>query len=118
MQWESEHKPGSSMVPALQSSRGNGAKQSAGRLPSMTTCQRGTCAAGDCSAGGAYHWGTGEMAPPGADSTTPTWPSDVGPRLDQAYCMPCAAAPDMLHVMARGLTASSPCLTCAQRWSK
>lgn len=35
------------------------------------------------------HCGTGAMAPPGAESTTPGWPSSVGPRLDQVYCCPC-----------------------------
>ena len=32
------------------------------------------------------HWGTGAIAPPGADRTTPVAPSAVGPRLDQVYC--------------------------------
>ena len=35
------------------------------------------------------HCGTGAMAPPGADRTTPVWPSGVGPLLDQVYCCPC-----------------------------
>ena len=34
------------------------------------------------------HCGTGAIAPPGADSTTPGCPSSVGPRLDQVYCCP------------------------------
>lgn len=35
------------------------------------------------------HWGTGAMAPPGADRTTPVAPSGVGPLLDHVYCWPC-----------------------------
>ena len=32
------------------------------------------------------HWGTGAMAPPGADRITPVAPSGVGPLLDHVYC--------------------------------
>ena len=35
-------------------------------------------------------WGTGAMAPPGALTTTPPWPSGVGPLEDQVYCWPCS----------------------------
>ena len=31
------------------------------------------------------------MAPPGAETTTPPWPSGVGPLEDQVYCWPCSA---------------------------
>lgn len=34
------------------------------------------------------HWGTGAMAPPGADMSTPIAPSAVGPLLDHVYCCP------------------------------
>lgn len=33
--------------------------------------------------------GTGAMAPPGAEITTPPWPSGVGPLEDHVYCCPC-----------------------------
>lgn len=36
------------------------------------------------------HCGTGAMAPPGADSVTPTCPSGAGPLLDHVYCWPCS----------------------------
>lgn len=38
------------------------------------------------------HCGTGAMAPPGADSVTPAWPSAVGPRLLHVYCCPASMA--------------------------
>lgn len=36
-------------------------------------------------------WGTGAMAPPGADSDTPRSPSLVGPLELQLYCRPAPA---------------------------
>lgn len=56
------------------------------------------------------HWGTGAIAPPGADSTTPVAPSGVGPLLDQVYCCPCS------RVREHNLMFSLPTLSwCCQR---
>ena len=44
------------------------------------------------------HWGTGAIAPPGADSTTPVAPSGVGPLLDHVYCCPCKRSIAMFSI--------------------